>query len=112
LRHGFGLAPTIFIFFLTLASAGITNPNASALALAPFAKKAGTAAALIGFLQMSVGSLASIGVGLLKSSAILPIAVLFTGSAMLALLTLAFGHHAINRSLPVSPEAEALTSLH
>jgi DHA1 family bicyclomycin/chloramphenicol resistance-like MFS transporter len=86
---------TILIFFLTLAAAGITSPNASALALVPFAKKAGTAAALIGFLQMGVGSLASIGVGLLKTQSILPIALLFFAAAFLALLMLAIGHYRI-----------------
>jgi DHA1 family bicyclomycin/chloramphenicol resistance-like MFS transporter len=89
------LGGAIAIFFLSLAAAGITSPNASALALAPFAKKAGTAAALIGFFQMGVGSVASVGVGLLKTQSMRPIALLFFASAGLALVTLVMGNRAI-----------------
>lgn len=45
--------------FLYLCCQGFTFPNASALALAPFEKKAGSASALMGSIQMSLGALAS-----------------------------------------------------
>lgn len=58
----YGLSHTIFFIALFLGFLGFTNPNAAALALAPFSKNAGTAAALLGALQMGIGALASIGV--------------------------------------------------
>lgn len=45
--------------FLFLCCQGFTFPNASALALAPFEKKAGSASALMGSIQMTLGALAS-----------------------------------------------------
>ena len=58
----FGLIPTIILFFAFLLCLGILSPNATALALAPFGKNAGSAAALLGFLQIGTGALASSGV--------------------------------------------------
>jgi MFS transporter, DHA1 family, multidrug resistance protein len=95
LRGNFSLIGTTVMFFLILASVGIANPNASSLALAPFTRNAGTAAAMMGFLQMSVGACTSSGVGLLKSVNLFPIAVLFVSSAVLALLTLIIGQKKI-----------------
>lgn len=64
----FGLIATTAFFFGYLSCLGLTFPNASAIALAPFARNAGTAAALIGFLQVGTGSLASAGVGLFNAT--------------------------------------------
>lgn len=64
----FGMLATTLFFFGYLSCLGLTFPNASAIALAPFAKNAGTAAALIGFLQVGTGSLASAGVGLFNAT--------------------------------------------
>ena len=58
----YGLIATLVLFFCFLACAGITYPNAAALALAPFSKNAGSAAALLGFLQLGVGALISTGI--------------------------------------------------
>jgi DHA1 family bicyclomycin/chloramphenicol resistance-like MFS transporter len=51
-----GMIATIFVF---LCAQGFITPNASALSLAPFAKQAGSASALMGFLQLGIGALAS-----------------------------------------------------
>jgi DHA1 family bicyclomycin/chloramphenicol resistance-like MFS transporter len=92
------LASTIAILFLFLASAGVSNPNASALALAPFSKNAGSAAALLGCLQMAIGAFASVCVSFFKVRDIFPMTTLFAGSAVLALATVVFGGKRIERA--------------
>ena len=63
--------------FLYLCCQGFTFPNASALALAPFEKKAGSASALMGSIQMGLGALASAMVSVLSNSS--PTALPMTG---------------------------------
>lgn len=58
------LAATIAFFFVFLGGTGIGYPNAAALAISSFTKNAGSAAALLGFLQLGVGALISTGIGL------------------------------------------------
>ena len=58
----YGLPHVILLLFLFLGCLGFTNPNAAALCLAPFSKNAGTAASLLGCLQLGIGALASAGV--------------------------------------------------
>ena len=79
----YSIVCTMFVF---LSCIGLSNPNSQALAMAPFASKAGSATALVGFLQMSFGALASICVGLLKAQQLLPIAAIFVGTSTLALI--------------------------
>ncbi|WP_413587047.1 multidrug effflux MFS transporter [Bdellovibrio sp. HCB274] len=87
----FGLYSTLVVLFLYLSCVGFSNPNAAALALAPFAKNAGSAAAMIGFLQMALGAIASVLIGLIKSQDILPIAAVFLGTSTVALVVLIMG---------------------
>ena len=69
----YGLAATIAMFFAWLSCLGLIYPNAAVLALAPFSKHAGSASALLGFLQIGVGALSSSTVGLLDAQTTLPI---------------------------------------
>lgn len=80
------LIPTVVILFLLLLCAGITYPNAAALALEPFEKNAGAASALLGFLQLGVGSFASAGVGMLNVSGSLPTAAVMCISSLIGLV--------------------------
>jgi MFS transporter, DHA1 family, multidrug resistance protein len=64
---------------------GPSFPNAAALALAPFTKNVGSAAALLGFIQMGIGAFASTGVGLLHASTSLPIYAVMAATAVLGL---------------------------
>lgn len=57
--HLLGLVGTIAFSFLFLCAQGFIFPNASALSMAPFAKNAGSASAVMGAIQMSIGALAS-----------------------------------------------------
>lgn len=91
LNGGLGVIATTTLLFLILASVGFANPNAAALALAPFDKNAGSAAALMGFLQMGIGACASVGVGLIESESVLPTAVILAFSGIGGLCILIFG---------------------
>ncbi|MDR2863307.1 MAG: multidrug effflux MFS transporter [Puniceicoccales bacterium] len=53
-----GFPALIVLLFLTLASGGLVGPNATALALSPFERSVGSAAALLGTLQFGMGGLA------------------------------------------------------
>ena len=97
----FGLIPTIILFFAFLLCLGILSPNATALALAPFGKNAGSAAALLGFLQIGTGALASSGVGLFGSGGSLPAVCILAATALLALLILTAGKQKITRRIEV-----------
>ncbi|MBB5287280.1 DHA1 family bicyclomycin/chloramphenicol resistance-like MFS transporter [Rhabdobacter roseus] len=72
----------LVLLFLFLFVAGLLMPNATALALAPFTRYAGSASALMGFLQMLVGALASGLVSLLHNHTALPTAGVMAGCAM------------------------------
>jgi DHA1 family bicyclomycin/chloramphenicol resistance-like MFS transporter len=86
---------TIVLLFLLLCSIGLTNPNGAALALAPFSKNAGSAAALMGFLQMGAGAVASMFVGMFDAKTMLPIIIIFAGSSFIALVILVWGRRKI-----------------
>lgn len=95
----YGMTATIAILFCYLASAGVIHPNASALALAPFAtKNAGSASALMGAIQLAVGSAISIGVSMIHATEIFPFAVAFATTALLSLVALVAGQRRIKRA--------------
>ena len=72
----------VFLFFL-LGSIGFCNPNAAALALAPFSRNAGIASALLGAMQMGTGALGSVAVSVFSNGTATPmIAVMAISSAL------------------------------
>lgn len=75
----FGLLPTLFVL---VASLGLIAPNATALALAN-TRTAGSASALLGVLQFSIGALIAPLVGLGGTTTAVPMA------AAIAILSLA-----------------------
>ena len=87
----FNLYGVIAMLFLFLGCLGFCNPNTTALSLAPFEKNAGSASAVMGAVQMGMGSLASVAVGLFVTNSIFPVTLIFIGSTFLALLILHFG---------------------
>jgi DHA1 family bicyclomycin/chloramphenicol resistance-like MFS transporter len=106
----FGIYGTIVMVFLLLCCVGITYPNTSALSLAPFSKNAGTAAALMGALQMAVGTLVSILVSMFKSRSTIPMAGLMATAALLALLILIIGRRNIVQ--PVEADDKISAAVH
>lgn len=87
------LPATVVFFFLWLSCLGLIYPNAAPLALAPFGDRAGSAAALLGFLQIGTGALSSSAIGILDAHTALPIiAVLTTASCIGAAIFFAGRH--------------------
>jgi DHA1 family bicyclomycin/chloramphenicol resistance-like MFS transporter len=67
-----GLPGTIILILLFLSCQGFTFPNSSALSMAPFAKTAGSASALMGGIQLGIGALTSATVSFLSNGTALP----------------------------------------
>jgi DHA1 family bicyclomycin/chloramphenicol resistance-like MFS transporter len=93
-NHFVGLRATLVLFFIFLSCIGLTYPNAAALGLARFARDAGRASALLGFLQMGMGSLISMSIGLLGVASIV---TLLASTALLALVILLIGKRSIGK---------------
>jgi DHA1 family bicyclomycin/chloramphenicol resistance-like MFS transporter len=98
----FNLYGVIAMLFLFLGCLGLCNPNTTGLSLAPFQKNAGSASALMGAVQMGLGSIASVVVGIFVTDSIVPVTLIFIGSSFLALIILHFGKRAIIKSQLVS----------
>jgi len=103
-----GLAGTILLIFLFLAGAGLTNPNASALSLAPFSRNAGTASALLGALQWGFGSLSSYELGVFHRRSLVPLAAVIAASSALGMLVVLVGRK--NLAHPCEPELAAVNT--
>ena len=84
----YGLAANIVLLMLYLPFCGMAYPNAAAIALEPFSKNIGSASALLGFLQMSIGAFASTGVGFLRASSAVPIFAVMAATAVIGLVIL------------------------
>ena len=88
---GMSLGLTIGFLFAFLGFLGFTNPNAAALAMAPFAKNAGTASSLLGCLQLGIGALASAAVSAFEDGTVRPVAGVIALSSALAMGVLFLG---------------------
>ena len=91
-----GLYGTIAMLFLYLGCLGLTNPNTAGLSLAPFSKNAGSASALLGAMQLGLGAIASMLVGILVKDSMVPMVAIMTGSTILALIILLIGRRNIS----------------
>ncbi|REC64405.1 hypothetical protein DRF65_02190 [Chryseobacterium pennae] len=78
------VALEIAMLYLSLLAIGILFPITSAHALSPFKEGRGTAAALLGFMQLMVTFLISGLLGLLEADSIMPMVVTRTGMALVA----------------------------
>jgi DHA1 family bicyclomycin/chloramphenicol resistance-like MFS transporter len=68
LNNWYGLTANIILLFIIVSCAGLGYPNAAAVALRRFKKNAGSASALLGFIQLGIGGLISAGVGFIDAS--------------------------------------------
>jgi len=93
--HYSQLFTTIFLLFLYLSCQGFIFPNASALSLASFGHNAGSASALMGAIQMSVGAAASALVSFLQNDTPWPMAGVMAACSVLALCIYQFGRKII-----------------
>lgn len=96
--HWLGLFGVLACMFLVLSSNGFVTPNAMALALNDFPHAAGSASALLGVLQFSVGAVAAPLVGVAGPHNDLPmgIAIAFFGASALTVRTALVRHSAIS----------------
>nr|WP_315031623.1 multidrug effflux MFS transporter [uncultured Chryseobacterium sp.] len=78
------VALEIAMLYLSLLAIGILFPITSAHALSPFKEGRGTAAALLGFMQLMVTFIASGLLGLLEADSIIPMVVARAGIALVA----------------------------
>jgi DHA1 family bicyclomycin/chloramphenicol resistance-like MFS transporter len=88
---GYGLAATLVLLFAFLSCVGITNPNASALAIGPFTKNAGSASALLGFFQLGIGAVISMGISAGTPDDSRPIIAILALTALVGLIILLVG---------------------
>ena len=95
LMNWWGLYSSVALCCIFLACQGFTFPNASALALAPFSQNAGSASALLGCIQMAVGTLTSALVSIFHNETASPMGIVMALSAGAALTVLLFGRKII-----------------
>jgi DHA1 family bicyclomycin/chloramphenicol resistance-like MFS transporter len=101
----------IVLMFIFLTGQGITNPNATALSLAPFSKHTGSAAALMGCFRMTMGGLVSGVVSVLHNDTALPMVTGMVLCVMIGLAILAIGKGTVRfraRKHAVKEEASVL----
>jgi len=84
----YGLVAIMFVF---LIGQGLTGPNSTALALAPFTKLTGSAAAIQGSIRMGVGGLASAAVSALHNNTAVPMVGIMALCGLSGLILLGVG---------------------
>jgi len=104
----FGLPETIGLLFVFLGCLGFASPNTSALSLAPFSKNAGSASALMGAVQMGLGTIASIGVSLFDTRSSLPMVAIMASTSLIALAILYFGRKNIKLKVDAGKDGAAV----
>ncbi|MBC5994998.1 multidrug effflux MFS transporter [Pontibacter cellulosilyticus] len=76
---------SLILIFSYLFCLGVLSPNASALALAPFARNAGSASALMGSAQMAVGAIASAVISTFHNGTAMPMMGVMAGTTIISL---------------------------
>lgn len=103
-----GLYETIAMLFLFLGCLGISNPNTAGLTMAPFAKNAGSASALMGAIQLGLGALASFAVGVFVKDSVAPMVLIMTSTTIIAFIVLNIGKRFIKEKIEVSKDDDVL----
>jgi len=83
-----GFGGMLVLLFCCIATYGLVQPNAVALAMAPHGRQAGVASALIGGCQSTLGAAVGALVGLLHNGTALPMAGVIAACATAACFTL------------------------
>jgi DHA1 family bicyclomycin/chloramphenicol resistance-like MFS transporter len=103
-----GLYVTIAMLFLFLGCLGISNPNTAGLTMAPFAKNAGSASALMGAIQLGLGALASFAVGIFVKNSVVPMVLIMTTTTIIAFIVLNIGKRFIKEKVAISADDDVL----
>src|SRR6476660_6450130 len=90
---------TIFLIFIFLCTQGFVFPNASALSLAAFGHTAGSASALLGAIQMTIGACTSALVSVLQDHTAVPMTGVMACCAITALSVFLFGRRVITQQV-------------
>lgn len=98
------LIGTLALLFIYLAMQGFLFPNCSALAMAPFEKKAGIASALLGCIQMLFSALASGTVSLLFDGTAVPMTAVIAFCAVSSFVLILSGRRFIKKRAHQSVE--------
>lgn len=102
----YGLGTTIAVLFVLLFCTGFTYPNAAAIALAPFnSNTAGSASALLGFLQLGLGALTSGLIGSFDGQHSLPVVTVMATTPLLGLIWLFIGRRRIVNEVAVGHDS-------
>jgi DHA1 family bicyclomycin/chloramphenicol resistance-like MFS transporter len=95
---GTATLPVLLVcFFVCLSGMGCILPNASALALSHQGHRAGTASALMGTLQFTLGTLAGAAVSFWHDGTALPLAVVMAVCGVAAMAMRWYGHAGLAR---------------
>jgi len=92
----FGLPTTLVLLFISLSSLGLAYPNAAALSLVPFDRNIGSAAAMLGFLQIGVSGLASASIGIFDSHTMMPVTLVLAATSWIGFAILLIGKRRIH----------------
>lgn len=84
-----GMIGVMVPLFVYVSCVGLVAPNATALAMAPYARNAGSASALLGTLQFAIASVAAVAVGSIPAASALPMGAVICVSGLLAVTVLA-----------------------
>lgn len=103
-----GLYGTIALIFFFLLCIGLANPNNAGLSLAPFARNAGSASALMGAAQLGMGAIASFVVGIFTAKSVIPMVMIMAVSSIIALLILTLGRRNIKNTIDISIDSETV----
>jgi DHA1 family bicyclomycin/chloramphenicol resistance-like MFS transporter len=98
----FNLYSLIIIMMLFLSCQGFIFPNAAAMAMAPFSRHAGSAAALMGAIQMALGAFASALVGIFFNATSIPMVTIMLSFCFTGFVLLVAGQNKLKKQLAFS----------
>jgi MFS transporter, DHA1 family, multidrug resistance protein len=102
-----GFAAQLVLLFVCLCTTGLLYPNVTALALAPFAASAGSASALLGTIQYTLGATAGAFVGMFHNGTGLPMILTMTCCAVVGKIAVILVQHPKNMQHPTLGVIEA-----
>lgn len=94
-QNWYGLTAVVVLLFVLLSCCGISYPNAAALCMAPFSRNAGTASALLGFIQIGIGGLISGCVSMLPFGAVMAMAFIMAVTTTVASIIFWIGSNSV-----------------
>lgn len=106
--HWFNEYALIAVMFVFLAGQGITGPNTTALSLAPFSRRTGSAASLLGSFRMAIGGLVSAIVSALHNNTAMPMIGVMVACGVVGLIILTIGKGTVRYQARKKVEEEAL----